>query len=42
MGTPGELVDGQRTFRHSEDLARLRVWGLPVNPTIELASSLAE
>lgn len=42
MGTPGEAVDGQRTTRHSEDLARLRAWGLPVNPTIELASSLAE
>ena len=42
MGTPGEAVDGQRTARHSEDLARLRAWGLPVNPTIELASSLAE
>jgi DNA ligase (NAD+) len=42
MGTPGEVVDGQRAERHSEDLARLRIWGLPVNPTIELASSLAE
>jgi len=42
MGTPGETVDGQRTTRHSEDLARLRAWGLPVNPTIEMASSLAE
>lgn len=42
MGTPGEVVDGQRAERHSEDLARLRTWGLPVNPTIELASSLAE
>jgi DNA ligase (NAD+) len=41
MGTAGESVDGQRTARHSEDLARLRSWGLPVNPTIELASSLA-
>ncbi|HEX7500733.1 MAG TPA: NAD-dependent DNA ligase LigA, partial [Polyangia bacterium] len=41
MGTPGESVDGQRTTRHSEDLARLRWWGLPVNPTIELASSMA-
>jgi DNA ligase (NAD+) len=26
--------------RHSEDLARLREWGLPVNPTIETAGSL--
>ena len=42
MGTPGESVDGQRTARHSEDLARLRTWGLPVNPTIEPAGSLAE
>ena len=42
MGTPGEVVDGLRTVRHSEDLARLREWGLPVNPTIEKASSLAE
>jgi DNA ligase (NAD+) len=42
MGTPGETVDGQRTTRHSEDLARLRAWGLPVNPTIEKVSSLAE
>ncbi|HEX7505791.1 MAG TPA: NAD-dependent DNA ligase LigA [Polyangia bacterium] len=42
MGTPGETVNGQRTARHSEDLARLRTWGLPVNPTIEQASSLAE
>ncbi len=41
MGTPGESVDGKRTARHSEDLARLRSWGLPVNPTIEVASSLA-
>ena len=41
MGTAGESVDGQRTARHSEDLARLRSWGLPANPTIELASSLA-
>jgi DNA ligase (NAD+) len=42
VGTPGETVDGQRTTRHSEDLARLRAWGLPINPTIEPASSLAE
>jgi DNA ligase (NAD+) len=42
MGTPGETVAGQRTTRHSEDLARLRSWGLPVNPTIEKASALAE
>ena len=42
MGTPGEVVDGQRTARHTEDLARLRAWGLPVNPTIELATSLVE
>ena len=42
MGRPGEMVDGKRTNRHSEDLARLRTWGLPVNPTIERSSSLAE
>jgi DNA ligase (NAD+) len=42
VGTPGETVDGQRTTRHSEDLARLRAWGLPINPTIEPASSLDE
>ena len=42
VGTPGDAVDGQRTTRHSEDLARLQTWGLPVNPTIEKASSLAE
>ncbi len=42
MGTPGEVVDGKRTTRHSEELARLREWTLPVNPTIELVTSLAE
>ena len=42
LGTPGEAVDSGRTTRHSEDLARLRAWGLPVNPTIERASSLGE
>jgi len=42
VGTPGETVDGKRTVRHSEDLARLRDWGLPVNPTIEKACSLTE
>jgi DNA ligase (NAD+) len=42
LGTPGEAVDGSRTTRHSEDLARLRAWGLPVNPTIERAGSLGE
>ncbi len=42
MGKAGESVAGLRTVRHSEDLARLRSWGLPVNPTIERASSLAE
>ena len=42
MGTPGESVDGKRTNRHSGDLARLRDWGLPVNPTIEAASSLGQ
>jgi DNA ligase (NAD+) len=42
MGTPGETVDGQRNARHSEDLARLGAWGLPVNPTIEPAGSLGE
>jgi DNA ligase (NAD+) len=42
MGTPGESVDGKRTRRHSEDLARLRFWGLPVNPTIEEARSLEQ
>jgi DNA ligase (NAD+) len=42
MGKPGELVDGTRTGRHSEDLARIGTWGLPVNPAIEKARSLAE
>jgi DNA ligase (NAD+) len=42
MGTPGESVNGRRTARHSEDLARLRAWGFPVNPTIETASSIDE
>jgi DNA ligase (NAD+) len=27
---------------HTQDLARLRAWGLPVNPTIETATSLAD
>jgi DNA ligase (NAD+) len=42
MGTPGEAVDGLRTACHSDDLARLRTWGLPVNPTIETAKSIEE
>jgi DNA ligase (NAD+) len=42
MGRPGDVVDGTRANRHSEDLARLRDWGFPVNPTIELARSLDE
>jgi DNA ligase (NAD+) len=42
IGRPGDLVDGKRASRHSEDLARLRAWGLPVNPTIEPARSLPE
>ena len=42
MGRPGEAVDGKRASRHSEDLARLRSWGMPVNPTIEQASSLEQ
>ena len=42
MGTPGEAVDGMRVTRHSQELERLRVWGLPVNPTIEPAHALAE
>jgi DNA ligase (NAD+) len=42
LGTPGEAVDGNRTKRHSEDLARLRAWGLPVNPTILPAASLSD
>jgi DNA ligase (NAD+) len=42
MGTPGEAIDGVRTTRHSEDLDRLRAWGLPINPTIEPARSLEE
>lgn len=40
IGRPGETVDGKRASRHSEDLQRLRAWGLPVNPTIEPAHSL--
>jgi DNA ligase (NAD+) len=31
-----------RVTRHSQELERLRVWGLPVNPTIEPAHALAE
>lgn len=42
MGRPGEIVDGKRASRHSEDLGRLQAWGLPVNPTIERASTLQE
>jgi DNA ligase (NAD+) len=42
MGKPGDVVDGIRANRHSDDLARLRTWGLPVNPTIEQAQSLAD
>jgi DNA ligase (NAD+) len=42
VGRPGEVVEGKRASRHSEDLHRLRAWGLPVNPTIELAHSLTE
>lgn len=42
MGRPGDAVDGRRASRHSDDLARLRTWGLPVNPTIQQAQSLAE
>ncbi len=42
VGAPGEATAGQRATRHSEDLARLRALGLPVNPTIEAAASLAE
>jgi DNA ligase (NAD+) len=42
MGRPGDVVDDTRASRHSEDLARLRSWGLPVNPTIELARSMGE
>jgi DNA ligase (NAD+) len=42
MGAPGEAVDGRRAQRHSEDLARLRDWGFPVNPTIEAARSIDE
>jgi DNA ligase (NAD+) len=41
VGAPGETTRGDRAARHSEDLARLRAWGLPVNPTIEKAPSLA-
>jgi DNA ligase (NAD+) len=40
MGVAGESVDSQRGTRHSEDLDRLRAWGLPINPTIERARSL--
>jgi DNA ligase (NAD+) len=42
MGKGGEAIDGKRMSRHSEDLARLRSWGLPVNPTIEPARSLPQ
>jgi len=42
MGTPGEAVDGLRVTCHSQELERLRAWGLPVNPTIEPAHSLAD
>ncbi len=42
LGRPGEIASGSRTSRHSEDLARLGAWGLPVNPNIENASSLVQ
>jgi len=42
MSVVREAAPGQRSTRHSEDLARLRGWGLPVNPTIERAASLDE
>jgi DNA ligase (NAD+) len=42
VGAPAEPSPGQPAARHSEDLARLRAFGLPVNPTIEQAASLAE
>jgi DNA ligase (NAD+) len=42
MGTEGAAAQGKRASRHSEDLARLRSWGLPVNPTIEQAGSFAQ
>ncbi len=38
----GVGAPGKGSTRHSEDLARLRAFGLPVNPTIEMAASLAE
>jgi DNA ligase (NAD+) len=42
VGTPGAAAAGRRASRHSEELALLRAFGLPVNPTIEQASSLVE
>ncbi|MBN2575320.1 MAG: NAD-dependent DNA ligase LigA [Deltaproteobacteria bacterium] len=42
VGAPGATGAGQPTSRHSQELARLRDLGLPVNPTIEPAASPAE
>jgi DNA ligase (NAD+) len=42
MATPDAGAPAAPATRHSEDLARLRAWGLPVNPTIAVATSLAE
>ena len=42
VGAPCPNDKGQPNARHSQDLARLAAFGLPVNPTIEPAASLAE
>jgi DNA ligase (NAD+) len=42
VGTPCLTPEGVPAIRHSQDLARLRSLGLPVNPTIEPAASLVE
>jgi DNA ligase (NAD+) len=42
VGAPCPNDEGQPNARHSQDLARLAAFGLPVNPTIEPAASLAQ
>jgi DNA ligase (NAD+) len=42
VGGPYPADAGQPSQRHSQDLARLQALGLPVNPTIEPATSLGE
>jgi DNA ligase (NAD+) len=42
VGAPCPADDGKPSDRHSQDLARLGAFGLPVNPTIEPAASLTQ